>query len=451
MLLALALLVAAAPAPPISLHGQTITLDNGLTVIVSEDHFIPGVAVGVLYQVGSKDEEPGRTGFAHLYEHLMFMGARYVPYPKFDTLMEAAGGSNNASTSSDYTWYHEAGPSNLLETFLWMEADRMATFGLEMTDQKLGTQKPVVLNERRQSVEARPYGQADLLVEELLWPEGHPYHHSPIGSAEDIGAAQLDDVKRFFARWYVPSNAILSIVGDVDTAQAQALARQYFGWIPSPKTPEHAPAPPLPRLSQPVKKQLTDKVELSKLILAWSTPPHARPGDAECDVLANVLAHGKASRLYRRLVHEKQLATDVSAAQASRTLGSTFEVAVLARPGKDLAQIQAEVDAVMQELLARGPTQAEVDAARNVILGGTALGLEGLSARASHLALLRVLYGDANALAKDLARYSALTPRSAAEAWRKIFGPGRVVVEVRPEPAGDGEGPGEGSKGGSSR
>ncbi len=447
MLLALALVMAAAPAPPISLQGKSITLDNGLTVIVSEDHGIPGVAVGILYEVGSRDEEPGRTGFAHLYEHLMFMGARYVPYPKFDTLMEAAGGTNNAATSNDYTWYRESGPSNLLETFLWMEADRMATFGLEMTEEKLNTQKPVVLNERRQSYEAQPYGQAALVSEETAWPEGHPYHHTPIGSARDIEAASLDDVKRFFARWYVPSNAILAIVGDVDTAQAQALARQYFGWIPSPKKPEHPPPAPLPQHAKEVKKQLTDKVELSKLINIWITPGYTKPGDAECDLLAHVLARGKASRLYRRLVNQKQLATEVEAAQSSRLMGSTFEVNVLARPGKDLAEIQAEVDATIKELLEKGPTQAELDAARNVIFGSAARELEGLTTRAYTLAWMQVNYGDPSALAKDMSRYTALTTRSVTEAWRKWLVPGKVVVEVRPEPGGGDEA----SKGGSSR
>lgn len=447
MLLALALVLGASAPPPISLQGQTITLDNGLTVIVSEDHSIPGVALEVLYLVGSKDEEPGRTGFAHLYEHLMFMGSRYVPYPKFDIIMESAGGSNNASTSNDFTWYYETGPSNLLETFLWLEADRMATFGLEMTEEKLGTQKPVVLNERRQSYEARPYGMADLTTWETLWPEGHPYHHTPIGSAKDIEAAQLDDVKRFFARWYVPSNAVLTIVGDVDTKQAQALAKQYFGWIPSTKRPEHPPAPPLPERKQEVKQKLTDKVETPKVLIAWVTPPFTKPGDAECDVLATVLAHGKASRLYRRLVHEKQLATEVNAAQGSGLLGSAFEVDVVARPGKDLAEIQKEVDAVIQELLAKGPTQAELDAARTIILSNTARGLEGLLFRAHLLGSMHVLYGDANALEKDLARYRGLTPKSVAEMGRKLLGPGRVVVEVRPEAAA---GP-EATKGGASR
>jgi predicted Zn-dependent peptidase len=446
MLLALALLVAASPAPPISLHGQTIALDNGLTVIVSEDHTIPGIAVEVLYQVGSKDEEPGRTGFAHLYEHLMFMGARYAPYPKFDTIMEAAGGTNNAATSSDYPWYHETGPSNLLETFLWLEADRMATFGLEMTDEKLNTQKPVVLNERRQSYEARPYGLADLATQETLWPDGHAYHHTTIGSAHDIEAAPLEDVRRFFAHWYVPANAILAISGDVDTAQAQALVKKYFGWIPSTKQPEHPPAPPLPQHDQLLKRELTDKVEAPKVIFAWVTPAYTKPGDAECDVLSNVLAHGKASRLYQRLVHEKQLATEVGAGQQSHVLGSTFSIEVLARPGADPAQIESETNAVLEELKAKGPTQAELDAARNVILATAARDLEGLEARAHLLAWMRASYGDANALQKDLSRYSALTTKDVTMAAKKWLGPGRVVVEVRPEPAA-----GAPSQGGASR
>jgi len=217
----LALLLAA--LPPIGLQAQKKQLPNGMTVIVSKDASVPGVAVDLWYHVGSKDEEPGRTGFAHLFEHLMFMGARYVPYPQFDTIMEASGGTNNASTSNDLTTYHEVGPSNLLETFLWMEADRMATLGQEMTQEKLETQRKVVLNERRASYEARPYGKAELLLWDKMFPEGHPYHWPVIGSPQDLEAATLDDVKKFFARWYVPSNVSLSIVGDVDEKDALEL------------------------------------------------------------------------------------------------------------------------------------------------------------------------------------------------------------------------------------
>jgi zinc protease len=371
----------------------------------------------------------------------MFMGARYAPYPKFDTIMEAQGGTNNAATSNDYTWYHESGPANLLETFLWLEADRMATFGMEMTEEKLATQKPVVLNERRQSYEARPYGMADLTVEESLWPEGHPYHHSTIGSAADIEAAQLDDVKRFFAKWYVPSNAVLSIVGDVDPAQAVALAKQYFGWLPAVPTPPHAPAPVLPRLQKEVRQKLTDKVELPKLILAWVTPAYTSAGDAELDLLANVLAHGKASRLYRRLVYEKQLATEVSVSQNSMLLGSAFTIEVMGRPGVDLKKIEKEVDDVVKQLLDKGPTTPELDAARTVVYASFARALEGLAVRANLLNSMFVSYGDANALSKHLARYDAVTAKGAAETGKKWLRAPRVVVEVRPaSPPGGKEG-----------
>jgi predicted Zn-dependent peptidase len=432
MFLALSLVLAA--LPPLSLEGHKVQLENGLTVIIQEDRSIPGVAVEVFYRVGSKDEEPGRTGFAHLFEHLMFMGARYVPYPQFDTIMETSGGTNNASTSNDHTWYYESGPSNLLETFLWMEADRMATFGLDMTADKLDTQKQVVLNERRQSYEARPYGTADLVTWESVFPPGHPYHWPPIGAAQDIEAAQLDDVKRFFARWYVPSNAILSIVGDVDRAQAEALARKYFGWIPSPPKPAHASAPPPPVHPAEIRKRLTDKVELPKLIVAWPSPPVATPGDAECDVLSIILGRGKASRLYRRLVHEKELAAEVATYQDSNELASTFAIEVMARPGKALQALEVETNAVLAELLKEGPTQSELDAARTILYTGYARALEGLQARAHLLNRMELLYGDPNALGRELARYEALTPKGVAEVARRVLGaPGRVVVEVHPE------------------
>jgi len=232
----LALLLAA--LPPLQLPSHSQRLENGLVVIVSPDRSVPGVAVDLRYTVGSKDEEPGRTGFAHLFEHLMFMGARYVPYPKFDTLMEAAGGTNNASTDNDETNYHESGPSNLLETFLWMEGDRLATLGKEMTQEKLETQRKIVLNERRQSYENRPYGLAQLALEEHLFPEGHPYHWPVIGSAKDIEAAQLGDVTRFFDAWYTPANTVLAIAGDVEPARAFELARKYLGFIPGRPPPK---------------------------------------------------------------------------------------------------------------------------------------------------------------------------------------------------------------------
>lgn len=430
MLLALLLAV----VPPLSLPSQTKTLSNGLVVIVSPDHGAPGVAVDLRYHVGSKDEEPGRTGFAHLFEHLMFMGARHVPYPKFDTLMEAAGGTNNAFTNNDVTNYFEAGPANLLETFLWMEGDRLATLGQEMTQAKLETQRKVVLNERRQSFENRPYGIARLAMEEHLYPQGHPYHWPVIGSENDIEAAQLGDVTSFFARWYVPRNAILAIAGDVEPEAAFAAAQKYLGWIPGggdAPGPRRTQAPAVP-LAGEQRLQLTDKVELPRLLLAWQSPKVATQGDADCDVLATILGRGKASRLYERLVHRDGIAAEVSAFEDTRELQSAFQIDALARPGHTTAELLAATDDEIRKLAAEGPTPAEVESARTRIYTDAARSLEGLVPRATRLTAYQLDYGTADALARDLGRYEKTTPQSVREAAARVLGPARVVIEVAP-------------------
>ncbi|HLL53569.1 MAG TPA: pitrilysin family protein [Myxococcaceae bacterium] len=429
MILALLL----ATLPPLSLPATRTQLPNGLTVIVSPDHSVPGVAVDLWYHVGSKDEDPGRTGFAHLFEHLMFMGARHAPYPKFDTIMESHGGSNNATTGPDTTHYFEAGPSNLLETFLWLEADRMATLGREMTAEKLETQRKIVLNERRQSYENRPYGLAGLEVYNRLFPKGHPYSWPVIGSAQDLEAAELSDVKRFFARWYVPSNASLVIVGDVDPAQVLKLVEKYFAWIPSPATKlTHATAPEV-KLEKEQRVRMTDKVELPKLILAWTSPAGYKPGDADCDLLAQILAQGKASRLYEKLVHQKELATEVSAGQSSQELQGVFRIEAVARPGHTTQELLAAIDEELNALLDKGPTAAEVDASRTLIYTNTARLLEGLISRAELLNTYQVHLGYPTALNKDLARYEAATPRSVKEWGQRVLRAPRVVIEVQPE------------------
>jgi predicted Zn-dependent peptidase len=430
MLLALLLAV----VPPLSLPSQTRTLSNGLVVIVSPDHGAPGVAVDLRYHVGSKDEEPGRTGFAHLFEHLMFMGARHVPYPKFDTLMEAAGGTNNAFTNNDVTNYFEAGPANLLETFLWMEGDRLATLGQEMTQAKLETQRKVVLNERRQSYENRPYGIAHLAMEEHLYPQGHPYHWPVIGSEKDIEAAQLGDVTSFFARWYTPRNAILAISGDVEPEAAFAAAQKYLGWIAAggdAPAPRRAQAPAVP-LAGEQRLQLTDKVELPRLLLGWQSPKVATQGDADCDVLATILARGKASRLYERLVHRDGIAAEVSASEETRELQSAFQIDVLARPGHTTAELLKATDDELRKLAAEGPTPAEVESARTRIYTDAARSLEGLVSRVTRLTAYQLDYGTADALARDLGRYEKTTPQSVREAAARVLGPARVVIEVAP-------------------
>jgi predicted Zn-dependent peptidase len=426
----LALLIAG--LPPLSLPSQSRTLENGLVVIVSPDHSAPGVAMDLRYHVGSKDEDPGRTGFAHLFEHLMFMGARHVPYPKFDTLMEAAGGTNNATTGNDVTHYYEAGPANLVETFLWMEADRLATLGQEMTQEKLETQRKIVLNERRQSYENRPYGLAHLALEEHLFPEGHPYHWPVIGSARDLEAAQLADVTGFFARWYIPRNVILAIVGDVEPETAFAAAKKYLEWIPGPPLPERKPVKPAP-LPREERLQMTDKVELPRLLLAWQSPPRNTQADADCDLLSFILARGKASRLYERLVHHDEIAAEVGANQNSRELQSEFAVDAMARPGHTTAELLAAVDDELKRIAREGPTQAEVDSARTRLYTDTARGLEGLIQRATLLTAYQLDYGTPDALQRDLGRYEAATPQSLRDTAARLFATHRVVIEVAPE------------------
>jgi predicted Zn-dependent peptidase len=433
--LCLAVAVAQAPSPAaLALTGEKITLDNGLVVIASVDHSVPGVAVDLWYRVGSRDEEPGRTGFAHLFEHLMFMGAQYAPYPKFDSIMEAAGGVNNASTSQDVTNYYEVGPSNLLETFLWLEADRLATLDRVMDAEKLASQRLIVQNERRQSYENRPYGMADLAVEEQVYPQGHPYSWSPIGSHRDLEAATVDDVLRFFRTYYVPNNAVLAVVGDVDPSKVFALARQYLAFIPRRELPRKPAPAPWSRSSEK-RIELTDKVEAEKALVAWPSPAAQTQGDAEADVLASVLARGKASRLYQRLVHRDQLATSVSAQQSSMELGSIFSIEAMAAPGHTSAELLGAIDDELGRLAASGPTQPELDSARARFESDVARRLQNLQSRAQLLAGYEVAYGDPNALTRDLARYAQATPASLTAAARALFVPGRLVVKVRPEAA----------------
>jgi zinc protease len=408
-------------------------LANGLTVLIAPDRTVPGVTINLLYHVGSKDEHPGRTGFAHLFEHLMFMGARYVPYPQFDMLMEAGGGTNNASTGHDTTDYYSVGPSNLLATFLWMESDRLLSLGQEMTQEKLEVQRKVVLNERRETLENVPYGKIEDVLPPALFPKGYPYSWPVIGSADDLRAATLQEVKDFFATWYVPSNASLVIVGDIEPAQALAAVNTYFGFLPSKPAPHQATAAPVTLRSEK-RIELTDKVDLNKVVIAWLSPPNGTVADAACDLLASILGRGQASRLYQRLVYRDQLATEVHVQQESRELESVFTLEALARPGVDLRLLEQAIDEELQRLRSAGPTPAELDAARTLVYTDAARRLESLVSRASYLNQLQLTYGDGATVTKDLARYEGATPDSLRQTAKQVFGPGRVVIEVRPEP-----------------
>jgi zinc protease len=413
---------------------ETFVLPNGLTVILHVDRGSPLVAVNLWYHVGSKDEAPGRTGFAHLFEHLMFMGSRHAPYPSFDAIMESWGGHNNGTTSNDRTNYYEIGPRNLLETFLWLEADRLATLAEVITEEELEKQRKVVLNERRQSYENRPYGRTELRIPEVMYPPAHPYHWPTIGSQADLEAASVDDVRQFFERFYRPSNASLTIAGDFEPAEARRLVEKYFGWQATREAPR-PPAPPAAALEGDRAETLTDRVQLPRLRLAWHSPALFAPGDADLDLAAHVLGGGKSSRLYRSLVFEKRIAQDVFAYQSSQRLGSLFHVGATAKPERDLADIGRAVDDELTRLAHDGPTAAEVERARNTHLADFYKSLDHLQTRADLLNHYQYLLGDPDGVERDVARYEAATPATVRDAFADVFGRHRLAARTVPDPS----------------
>src|SRR6478672_10662508 len=335
---------AAAAVPAIDVAYTQFTLPNGLHVILHEDHTVPLVTVNVWYHVGSAREKTGRTGFAHLFEHLMFMGSKNAPYGDFDRLLEAAGGTNNASTAEDRTNYYIDVPSNALDLALFLESDRMGYLLDAMSPKVVDAQRDVVKNERRQSYENAPYGMTSIEIAEMLYPKGHPYRWPTIGYTEDLTAATYDDVVQFFRTYYQPANASLVIAGDIDPVKARSAVEKWFAEV----KPGAAPVPPIdyphPVLNEIRKKTIQDRVQLPRLYLTWLTPALLEPGDAELDVLSLLLAGGKNSRLYKRLVYDLQIAQDVAAAQGSKSLNSEYQIVVTARPDADISKITTNVD-----------------------------------------------------------------------------------------------------------
>lgn len=409
------------------------TLANGLDVIVHEDHQLPMVAVNIWYHVGSKNERPDRTGFAHLFEHLMFEGSAHYDHGYFPPL-ERAGALVNGSTSSDRTNYWEVVPTGALELALWMESDRLGHLLPALTAAKFDNQRDVVLNERRQTYENRPYGRAGMALAVALFPEDHPYHWPTIGWPDDLRASTLDEVKEFFRRYYHPGNASLCIAGDVETARAFELASAYFGGIaqgPAPARPSRDAA-----LDAERRLLLEDRVELPRLYLNWHSPAMNAADDAELDLAADVLAHGKTSRLYRTLVFERRIATDVSAYQHSREMSGVFQLAVTAVPGVALAEIDAVVTGAIGELARSGPDSAElargqVQTEAQFIYRLQTIG--GFGGKSDQLNAYNVFRGDPGYFADDRARYAAATSDSIARAARRwLVERPRVSLSVVP-------------------
>src|SRR5687768_1915990 len=346
---------------------EKYTLPNGLEVILSEDHRVPLVGVDLWYHVGPAHEAPGRTGFAHLFEHMMFQGSKHIESDAHFKLLAGAGATGiNGTTGFDRTNYFETMPSNQLELALWLESDRMG-YLLETVDQaKLSNQQDVVRNERRQSFENRPYGVVEEAMFQALFPKGHPYHGMVIGSHADIQAAKLDDVREFFRQYYAPNNATIAIAGDIDKPATKKLIEKYFGTL------KRGPAvPPVNVKTEPITSErrlvVEDRVELPRIYMAWITPPFFKEGDADADIAASILGQGRVSRLYKKLEYEKQIAQNVTAYQYSTMLGSIFAIEATARPGKTLKELEAVINEEIELLRTKGATSAEVDRARNVL------------------------------------------------------------------------------------
>jgi zinc protease len=437
LVVALSLPAFAAPPPApaaLQIPYEMFRLKNGLTVIVHEDHSVPIATVNIWYRVGSSRERPGRTGLAHLFEHLMFEGSRNVPEGAFDTMLEAVGGSNNATTSEDRTNYFDDVPANALELVLFLESDRMGYLLDTMSAERVDGQRDVVKNERRQSYENPPYGMSSILLDRALYPPDHPYHWPVIGSMEDLSAATHEDMADFFRRYYSPGNASLVIAGDVDTKEARALAEKWFGEIPGGE-----PIPPLgtrPVVLAAEKRLLyEDKVQLPRLYLRWPTPPMFSPSDAALDAVADVLAGNKNSRLYKRLVYELQIAQNVYAQQSSSGLASSFDIVVTPRAGHGLEEMRKIVDEEIEKLQAEPPTAREMERFRNVLQAAFLKQLEKLGSyagKANQLNHYLFYAGNPDYVEEDLGRYRVLSPSDVQAAARLHLGTGRIALSVVP-------------------
>jgi zinc protease len=409
-------LTAPAAAQDVSIPHTMFELPNGLRVIVHEDRTTPIVAINVWYHVGSGYEEPGRTGFAHLFEHLMFEGSANVPEGDFDNLLEAAGGQNNGSTAPDRTNYWTTVPANALELALWLEADRMGGLLETMGQQKLDIQRDVVKNERRQSYENRPYGMFRETAVAALYPERHPYSWSTIGSMEDLSAAALEDVESFFRRYYAPNNAVLAVAGDVETARVRELV------VPAIPATRHI--------------TLEDRVTLPQVNLMWRTTKRYEADDAALSALAEILTGGKNSRLHRRLVYEEQRAQTVNAWNEAQLLSGDLYVRVTAREGVNLDSLERVVLEEISHLAATPPSAEELQRVVNQLETSFVQALQrvgGFGGKADQLNEYFYYTGDPGYTEKDLARFRALTPADIQRVAREYLdGRNRVVISIVP-------------------
>jgi zinc protease len=410
---------------------EKYTLPNGLEVILSEDHRLPIVTVNLWYHVGPANEAAGRTGFAHLFEHLMFQGSKHTPHDSHFQMLEAAGATGiNGTTDYDRTNYFETVPSNRLELALWIESDRMGYLLDAIDEKEFANQQDVVRNERRQTTENRPYGNAEEALVHMLYPQNHPYYANVIGSHADIQAARLEDAREFFKRYYAPNNASVAIVGDFDPAATKKLVEKYFGPLK-----RGAAVPPInvqtPTITAERRQVVSDRIELPRVYMTWLTPSIFKPGDAEAAIAGEILGGGRASRLYQKLVYEKQIAQNVDAYQQSLLLGSQFQIDATARPGHTAEELEAAINAELDVLRTRPVEQREIEQARNTIETRMVTRLENLNGVANLLNTYNHYLRTPDYLQKDMERFRAVTPASLLAFAREQLQPSaRAVVHA---------------------
>lgn len=406
-------------------------LANGLQVILHEDHSAPVAAVVVMYHVGSKNEKPKRTGFAHLFEHMMFQGSEHVADDEHFKLLQEIGASINGTTSEDVTNYFETVPSNYLELALYLESDRMGYLLPAMTQVKLDNQREVVKNERRQSYDNVPYGTSYEKISKAIYPPTHPYSWPVIGYMEDLSAAQMEDVKDFFRTFYAPNNAVLSIAGDFNPAEAKLLVEKYFGPIPKGKEFERPKVDQL-TLPEEIRQTFEDKVQLPRLYMTWHTPPNYTREDAALTTLADILGSGKTSRFYKSLIYDKQIAQSVNASVPSSEIAGIFQIDVTAKPEKNLVEIQQTVDSIMADVLQNGVTAKEVEDAltsREVQIinsGATVFG------RANTLATYYCQTGDASGINRQWELFKGITPSEILAVAKKYLSSAKMILSIVP-------------------
>ncbi len=409
------------------------TLANGLGVLLHEDHACPIVAVNLWYHVGSKNERPGKTGFAHLFEHLMFEGSEHYDRGFFQPL-QGAGATLNGSTNADRTNYWEVVPSGALELALWMESDRMGYLLPALTDKKFNNQRDVVLNERRQNYENRPYGLAPMALLNALFPPDHPYHWATIGEIADLESAELEEVHAFFRRFYHPANASLAIAGDIDSARTLNVVQEYFGELAPGERVE--PVRAAASLTHDHRIYFEDRIELPRLYLAWLTPAMFADGDADLDLATDLLANGKTSRLYRKLVFDRRIATDVFASQNSREMAGYAQITATAAPGHVLSELEDAIVEEISKLRSEGPTDDEMERGRVQAESQFMFRLQtvgGFGGKSDQLNAYSVFLNDPDYFDRDLRRYQAVTTASLQHAVGRYLDPAaRVTLSIVP-------------------